>query len=222
MLRGVSRTQGSSGIRKLRAPILTSHLTIMLAGFQRHYDTYDCRMLTSAGLLAFFGLLRVAEFTSPSTTFWDHTSNLGYRDVTFSRGNKNVLIQIKASKTDPFREGCSLRLVSLEHALCPVVALYKYMDIHQRRSGPLYTFSDGFFLTRVQLVAILTRFLGDSASLNSHSFRVGGATSLAAANVPAYIIQRLGRWKSNVFQQYIRFSNNNIGQEAFKSLMQRY
>jgi hypothetical protein len=40
----------------------------------------------------------------------------------------------------------------------------------------------------------------------SHSYRIGGASALAAAGVPAYMIQLMGRWKSLAFMDYIRLS----------------
>ena len=36
----------------------------------------------------------------------------------------------------------------------------------------------------------------DSSLFSTHSFRIRGASLLAAANVPDYVIQRIGRWKS--------------------------
>ena len=39
-----------------------------------------------------------------------------------------------------------------------------------------------------------------------HSLRYGGASTLAAANIPEYKIQMAGRWKSNAFMIYIKES----------------
>jgi hypothetical protein len=36
--------------------------------------------------------------------------------------------------------------------------------------------------------------------------RIGAASALANANVPDYVIQKIGRWKSLVFLQYIRLA----------------
>ena len=38
----------------------------------------------------------------------------------------------------------------------------------------------------------------------SHSLRIGGASALAAAGVPDYIILDIGRWKSLAFLAYVR------------------
>ena len=47
----------------------------------------------------------------------------------------------------------------------------------------------------------------DGSHFSSHSLRIGGASALAAANVPDYIIQKKGRWKSLAFLQYIRLAS---------------
>ena len=39
-----------------------------------------------------------------------------------------------------------------------------------------------------------------------HSLRYGGASTLAAANIPQYKIQMAGRWKSDAFLIYIKES----------------
>ena len=41
---------------------------------------------------------------------------------------------------------------------------------------------------------------------STHSLRIGGASALAAAGVPDYIIQTMGRWKSLAFLMYIRLA----------------
>ena len=50
-------------------------------------------------------------------------------------------------------------------------------------------------------------FRMDSARFSTRSLRVGGASALAAAGVPDYIIQKIGRWKSLTFLQYIRLAH---------------
>ena len=44
----------------------------------------------------------------------------------------------------------------------------------------------------------------DATRFSSHSFRIGGASAMAAAGVHDYVIQKIGRWKSLTFLQYIR------------------
>ena len=44
----------------------------------------------------------------------------------------------------------------------------------------------------------------DPTRISSHSLRIGGASALAAAGVPDYIILDMGRWKSLAFLAYVR------------------
>ena len=70
-------------------------------------------------------------------------------------------------------------------------------------STPLYVFGDGTYLTCYKLTRFLSMVLQD-CSIRSHSFRIGGATALAAAGYPDTFIQTIGRWSSDCFRQYIR------------------
>jgi hypothetical protein len=56
----------------------------------------------------------------------------------------------------------------------------------------------------IQLVATRNGF--NACHFSSKSLRVGGASTLAAAATPSYIIQKIGRWKSLTFLQYIKLS----------------
>jgi hypothetical protein len=44
----------------------------------------------------------------------------------------------------------------------------------------------------------------DPTRITFHSLRVGGASALAAAGVPDYLIMDMGRWRSLTFLTYVR------------------
>jgi hypothetical protein len=56
----------------------------------------------------------------------------------------------------------------------------------------------------VMAMAGVTEFL--LKRFKTHSVRIGGASALANKNVPDYMIQRMGRWKSLAFLDYLRMS----------------
>ena len=43
-----------------------------------------------------------------------------------------------------------------------------------------------------------------------HSFRIGAATSAAAAGIPAHMVQALGCWSSDAFKFYTRSSRDSL------------
>ena len=61
-------------------------------------------------------------------------------------------VRIKASKTDPFRQGITIFLGKVASDLCPVSAVLAYMVAKRTRSGPLFAFRDGSPLTRQRFV----------------------------------------------------------------------
>lgn len=54
------------------------------------------------------------------------------------------------------------------------------------------------------LKAMAAQFNFNVARVSSHSLRIGGASALAAAGLPDYVIKSMGRWKSDAFLGYIR------------------
>ena len=210
VLRGIRRAQGNSFNRPTRPPITWSMLQQVCAFVARSESPHDADMLISAALLAFFGLLRVSEYTCPSPSNYDHEVHLSVQDVTVQWHRGLALVNIKSSKTDPFREGVRIRISVLGHYLCPVHALQRFLIRRGHNPGPLYVFQNGAFLTRDRMVDILTRALPNVSNVNTHSFRRGGASALAAAGTPDHIIQILGRWKSNAFVRYIEITDHFI------------
>ena len=71
--------------------------------------------------------------------------------------------------------------------------------------------SMGVVLTRDMYTSAIKKVAAhmgmDPSKYSTHSGRYAGATMLTAAGFPDHIIiQQMGRWKSDVFMKYIRFS----------------
>lgn len=113
VLRGIRRVQGPSFSRPVRAPLLLSHLLWVFRRGPASFSPRDMSMIRAAFALAFYGLLRVSEFTSPRIAFWDPALHLSRSDVVLLPPFNSLSLRIKASKTDPFRLGYTLRLVAL-------------------------------------------------------------------------------------------------------------
>ena len=71
----------------------------------------------------------------------------------------------------------------------------------------LFIFQSGDILQRKHITKLLDTFNHkitiQNKKFTGHSFRRGGATALAAKGVPDWVIQMLGRWKSDSYKKYI-------------------
>ena len=140
-------------------------------------------MIWTAMLTAFHGFLRVSEYTAPRIRQYDPTRTLSLQDVTIAPNS--VTLHIKASETDPFRQGMTIHLFRNHTHLCPIQAMLHYLSCRPHHNGPLFIRHDGRFLTRQGFAAILSKMKPiHTTSMSSHSFRIGAATAAAAARVP--------------------------------------
>jgi hypothetical protein len=222
-LRGIKRTQGSKFKKPQRAPITPEMLRNM------HYKLFnssrvfeDKIMIWAAMLTAFFGFLRVSEYTSSHVNTFDTSTTLCHNNISFhspahntsqsTQGNptKYISLHIKAAKNDPFRQGATIRLSPNQSMLCPVMALQRYVAIHPTRNGPLFTFSNGQYLTKSSWSSTLKDLNIEHLNISSHSFRIGAATTAAKLGYPQWLIQAMGRWSSDCFKLYIRIPASAI------------
>lgn len=172
-------------------------------------NLYEVALFRSAFLLAFFGFLRVGEFTCPKKT-GSFPRVLNLQDVKVVNSNPRVLeVAIRFSKTDQLGSTVKLSLESsAHHLLCPVKAIREYLYARPAIPGPLFIHYGGDPMTSFQFSHILKegiKLIGLSPRYFSpHSFRIGAATAAAMAGVSEDEIMKLGRWKSAAFHLYIR------------------
>ena len=80
-----------------------------------------------------------------------------------------------------------------------------YLHFRGNKPGPLFLRKNGLPLTREVFITWLRNNiarLGSKGNYSGHSFRIGAATTAAAAGIPDQLIKTLGRWLSNAI--YIR------------------
>jgi hypothetical protein len=132
-----------------------------------------------------------------------------------SRTNPTAFrLLLRQSKTDPTGEGVEIYLGRSGSIVCPVEALLAYLAVRPPGGTHLFVWEDGRPLTRANLVFHLKQALGsmgfDMARYSGHSFRIGAATSAAAAGVPDHLIKILGRWQSDAYQLYVRTPRDTL------------
>ena len=183
-------------MRPLRQPITVSHLRLILTRLrQSNLPVIDRRLWWSACTLAYFGLLRVSEYTSP-TRATTHSGTLSVDDISFNSNFTTMTVNIKASKTDPFRQGCLITIGSTLNSLCPINALRVYLSARQHpHTSPLFIFADHSFLTRGHIERFITTTLTE-VNVHTHSFRIGGAPPpllRQGFQIPPYKLSVAGR-----------------------------
>lgn len=202
VLRGIRRVHGSKYKRPKRAPITPTLLKVIHRNLFNSSTVYEDKlMLWAAMLTAFFGFLRISEYTSSHVKSYDPQVTLCFEDVK-KCPNRSISVNIKASKTDPF--STIIQLSPNYSVLCPILALEKYLTIHPTKQGPVFTMHNGKYLTRNKIGKVLENYLPFQQNISTHSFRIGAATTAAAAGHPRWLIQAMGRWNSDCFRQYIR------------------
>ena len=167
-------------------------------------------------LHVFFGFLRSGEVVVPSDSGFDTSTHLAHGDVRVDnvRHPSFLEVRIKASKTDPFRQGVSIYLGVTGGEVCPVAAILGYMVLRGQEPGPFFKFANGTFLTRDRFVSAVRSALenrGYRSSLYAgHSFRIGAATTAAQCGLSDALIKTLGRWQSAAYAVYIRTPRDTL------------
>ena len=107
-------------------------------------------MIWSAFLLCFFGFLRSGEITIPDASSYDPSVHLNFNDIAadIPQSPNKLKIRIKASKTDPFRQGVNIYIGKTNNSLCPVSALLNYLIMRGTAPGLLFRFKNGSPLTK--------------------------------------------------------------------------
>lgn len=216
ILRGVKKLQ--SNLSKKRMPITASVLSQMCTLLGKGLFTpFIDSMLLCAFKLAFFGFLRCGEFTynGPSKS----AAILAIRDISIHSSGSYFSVFLQSSKCDPFNKGVEIKI--FENAnFQPVKEMSQYLQLRLRSravsTSPLFI-KDEFEpvpLSRnifVNYLKEICRRLGfDESAYSGHSFRIGAASSAAAAGVEDHIIKVLGRWSSDCYTRYIRIDQKII------------
>ena len=209
LLRGIKRSQGRTYSLPKRLPITPSLLRVINQNLFNSSRLFEDKVMIWAAITsAFFGFLRISEYTAQGKRTYDPSTTLLVEDIRVR--NDSIKLYVKSSKTDPFRQGVTVRIEANNTILCPVNALRYYLSYRPKTNGPLFAFKNGSFLTRNDVNAILRDTSNGTANISSHSLRIGAASTAAAMGCPKYLIQGMGRWSSDCFRRYIRISDTTI------------
>ena len=157
----------------MRRPLTFTMLKAAFSGLKSVCSNlYEVSLFQAALLLAFFGFLRISEFTAISKNK-SADKGLQLDDVLIT--NRGHELCIKYSKTD--QRGLSTTPIipeSKTEELCPVNALCQYLDMRKQDQGQLFRHFDKSPLTRYQFAALLKKALVlmhvQTENIKSHRF----------------------------------------------------
>ncbi len=169
------------------------------------YNDYEAVMFKNAFLLAYFGFLRVGEFSKTPNVALSRL--LAVSDIQMGQGKMEV--KIRFSKADQGGRGEIITIGKHESKeVCPVGAMQQYLTMRPQGEGPLFIHLQGEPLTAAQFSSVLKKGIQtiglDPENFSSHSFRIGAATAAAANGTPLHDIKNMGRWRSQSVLSYIR------------------
>ena len=193
------------GVKNTVRPLLVSAVCLqsLLERMGRmamiRFDQYEAILVGATVSLAFYGFLRVGEYTHNTA---GHA--VCYEGVTCCSGY--LVVRIPSSKADKLPITIKVKAMK-DRCLCPVVCYKKYKRVRPKvATSQLFLNSDGSTVTATNVTKWL-RELGEACGnkkITTHSLRVGGATWAAGAGWSDARIRAHGRWNSNAFLRYIR------------------
>lgn len=200
-IHGCKKINPSAPARK--RPLSRSDLE-SLAPFYRSSTSYDDQLFFSLLLTGFHGLMRLGELVWP-----DQKKLRDYRKVicrnTVRLNHASYQFYLPGHKADRFFDGNDVIIQSTHTFDDPFSPFLSYLNNRDKLfpfRPELWLKRDGTIPTRSWFMRRLRRHFPDD--IGGHSLRAGGATALAEAGIPPYIIQAIGRWTSEAFQTYIR------------------
>jgi hypothetical protein len=209
MMAGLRNYYGNQNVSVPKTALTMSDLVAFHSYIDR--STFEGARDWCACMLAFFGLLRVGEYTD---------GRLRMQDVRLAQWGVSLTIPFSKTSLIPTQ----IDIVSRPDILCPARATEDYLSwfarypcLPQQPTDPLFIsrqpsgctpLSSVDFINRIRAI-IQAAFPGrDPSAYAGHSFRRGGTTALKLAGVSDSIIQQHGRWKSDAYRAYIDSDHN--------------
>lgn len=193
------------GISKC-GPSVDNRLPITINMLHNLYDVLpkvtDCAYLTTMYrcmmLIMFYSFLRISEVTNSP-------HNLAFSNVKVHTNSIEITLDsYKHSQNERF----SITIPASNSKYCPVTNTIQYIKLRGSHNGPFFGLPGIIPVKSSDFSDVLTRAAKfcnfDCSKIKPHSFRIGAASHSAALGYTSSQIKRIGRWRSNSFERYIR------------------
>jgi integrase len=198
-LRGIRRTHGAA--QRQVAPAVKEDVLAMVAGLVGVKGTRDRALL----LIGFAGAFRRSELVA-----------LTVADI--ANAQQGLIITLLRSKTDQEGIGRKVAIPFARGAVCPVIALQKWLEVSSITEGPIFRAVNRHGVISdtsldPQAVAWVVKERAKAAGLDpnkysGHSLRAGLVTSAAQMGVSSWKIRaQTGHASDAMLSRYIRDAN---------------
>lgn len=178
--------------------------------------SHDERLFLALVLCGFFGVHRLGELVDhDSPRLRDHTKTIQRASVKDYANGEGISYWLPKHKADQIA-GSEVIIRRFDDSLDPVPIVRQYLDSRDKKfplHSQLFLTSEGRVPTRSWYMRRFKQHF--AASQGGHSGRSGAATFLALLGWSKELIQKLGRWKSDAFDAYVR--KNPVVLQAFRS-----
>jgi hypothetical protein len=157
MLEGLRRSNKKKDTRLPISKELLSNLITVLPSVCA--SDYEAALFSAAFSVAFFGCLRVGEFTLSKQSQMHQVIGIENIKCITNSGVQQIDLVIPASKTDQYGNGCLVKISENKSYICPVRLLNKYLHVRPSFEGPLFCHYGGKLLSRYQFAAVLNKAL---------------------------------------------------------------
>ena len=191
-LMGIKRVKGS--YQKAKKPILIKELKSIIDVIDKDKNEKRRSKNKALILVGFAGGFRRSELVA-----------ILYEDIDFV--SEGVKIFIRRSKTDQSGEGMTKGIPYFSNKdYCPVIALNKWIQVTQIKSGKIFNMSDKSVALIVKKFAAIAGL--DSNKYSGHSLRSGFATSAADLGAEERSIMAMtGHKTTQMVRRYIQEAN---------------
>ena len=206
----------------------TSHLKKASVWLQaQKTDRINNAMWLSVMSTATFNLLRSSEYSCRKVASFQPEEETGAKHCTVT--DQEMKIWLNGSKTDQARKGAELlAFPQADKDICPIACHQRYRNLMGGRfkeDGALFQLEDGSHVTRGRIDAKLRQVLRaigvNPAGYASHSFRIGGRTSLLESGVVDSVVDVIGRWGSNTVNRTYARTTRKLLREAQEKMTQQ-